>query len=153
VAALVFTFQRASDTEAILTGAGPVGLQALYPTGANIGTYSQLELRNTLVPSGLTSIANGAVTQMSGDFNFGGTIPGWVVDDGDMLASPSRFFENSDSPTGTSFLEVTGGPIEWSPVGTQGEVWATYQAFEGGGGPREVLIGTWQMTAAVPEPG
>jgi hypothetical protein len=154
-AALVFTFQRVSDLEAIMTATGSVDLQSLYPTGSNEGTYSRLELRGTLVPTGSNPVANGEVEQTtSGNFSFGGSIPGWVVEEGDMLASPSRFFDNDDSPSGTSFLQARAiDAIAWRPVGDEGAVWASYQPFTGGGGLELVEIGTWRMTAAVPEPG
>jgi hypothetical protein len=155
-ASLMFTFQRVSDTEAIMTATGSTADLGL-PTGINVGTYSNLELLGVFESASLGP-ANGAVEQTAGDFMFAGkTIPGWSVLEGDMLHN--IFFGDTDSPTGTSTLTVpsyAAGDIKWGPVGTGTGVWATYQAFTGGTGPLRVQIGTWEIvapTSAVPEPG
>jgi hypothetical protein len=69
-----------------------------------------------------------------------------------MLGPPALGFYDGASSTGTSFLKG-GGNIAWRPVGSMGEVYATYQPFTGGGSPMVTKIGTWQVTAPVPEPG
>jgi hypothetical protein len=151
-ASLMFTFQRISDTEAIMTATGSADLG--LPTGPNIGRYTDLELRDVFVRKDFGGPANGFVEQTSGDFMFAGSgIPGWSILEGDMLRNV--VFMDDTSPTGTSNLKVgTGSNAVWGPVGTTTGVWATYLTVTG---QRDVVqVGTWEIvtpTSTVPEPG
>jgi hypothetical protein len=148
-AALVFTFQRVSDTKAIMTATGSVDSVPGQPTGDNDGFYRDLELRNALAPD--SGPATGFVVQTSGDFEFNGLgIVGWTVLDGDMLAPPALSFFDGASSSGTSVLERGGGSFAWQPVGSMGEVYATY--LKSNGFTNVTKIGTWQVTSPVPLP-
>jgi hypothetical protein len=149
-ASLLFTFQRISDTKAIMTATGSVDAVANQPTGPNDGWYKDLELRNALAPD--FGPATGFLEQTSGDFKFNGlSIVGWTVLEGDMLAPPALDFFSGASSSGTSVLERGGGTFAWQPVGSTGEVYATY--LKANGFTNVTKIGDWQVTAAVPEPG
>jgi hypothetical protein len=148
-ASLLFTFQRVSDTVAIMTATGSVDFVPNQPTGPNDGFYKNLELRDALAPD--SGPATGFVQQTSGDFTFNGlSILGWTVLDGDMLAPPALDFFSGASSSGTSVLERGGGSFAWQAVGSMGEVYATY--LKSNGFTNVTKIGEWQVTA-VPEPG
>jgi len=148
--AVSFTFQRISDTQATMTATGLVGLS--YPTGINEGTFKNLELRGVMEDLSLGGPADGSVAQVAGNFQFGGaSLQGWTVLQGDMIPFPAIFFGDLDTPSGSSSQQVTGGTIQWRPVGTTGQVWAEYQAFDSqfSGLNGLVQVGTWEI---VPEP-
>jgi hypothetical protein len=148
-AALLFTFQRVSDTKAIMSVTGSVDAVVGQPTGPNDGFYRNLELRNALAPD--SGPATGFLEQTSGDFEFNGLeILGWTVLDGDMLAPPALDFFDGASGVGTSVLERGGGSFTWQPVGSKGEVFATY--LKADGFTNVTKIGEWQVTADVPLP-
>jgi hypothetical protein len=150
-ASMLFTFQRVSDTKAIMTATGSVDAVLNQPTGPNDGWYKNMELRNALAPD--SGPATGFLEQTSGDFKFNGlSIVGWTVLDGDMLAPPALDFFDGASGVGTSVLERGGGSFTWQAVGSRGEVYATY--LKSNGFTNVTKIGEWQVTAAaVPEPG
>lgn len=146
-AALTFTFNRISNTEATLTATGLVGLG--FPTGENIGNFSNLELLGVM-DNAEFGPAIGSVSQTIGLQFAGEELQGWTVLEGDMIPTPNFVFGDLDSPTGSS-AGTASGNIAWLPVGSTGPAFATYDGQNATTFPLNgtYQVGTWEI---VPEP-
>jgi hypothetical protein len=153
-ASVLFTFQRISDTDAMIRASGSPDLVP----GVD-GNYGDLFFDGLLTDASSGS-PDGAVNKLSGDFAFGTGFFG-VFDDqlgvleGDMIPGPVHVFEDDTMATGSALLRAvdtsnTPGSIIWRQVGATGDVVATFRP--NGGQPSVQTIGTWEIVAPIPLP-
>jgi hypothetical protein len=152
-AAVLFTFTRISDTDAIIRASGSPD----QVPGLN-GNYGDLFF-NGLLTDASSGSPDGAVNKLSGDFAFGAGFFGFFDDQlgvlqGDMIPGPVHVFEDDTRATGSAVLQAVDtsnvpGSVIWRQVGETGDVVATFTP--NGGQSFERTIGTW-VIAPVPLP-
>lgn len=142
-ASVLFTFQRISDSQAILTATGMPDTG--FPTGPNDGFFSGLTFE--FLTDGF--FGGGPLV---GDFAFGSIpIVGLTADLGEVTTP--ALFNDDDSPSGSAFVTLQGG-VDWAPIGASNRVLSDYFP-----GPNtnsqeqtDIQIGTWEMIAPIPLP-
>ena len=148
-AAVLFTFQRISDTQAILSGTGSP--ETRPDPGFGDFPYRELELLGVLDTFEFGP-ADGQVTlTTTGGYSFGNAVGNtWGVLDGDLIDGFADFADDS-MPMGSVTLDITGGnSLFFRAIGTTGNVQATFvnqlgqQSLE--------TIGTWEIVPPIPLP-
>ena len=149
-AAVLFTFQRISDTQAILSGTGSP--ETRPDPGFGDFPYRELELLGVIDNPLFSGPANGQVTLTNtGGYSFGNAVGNtWGVLDGDLIDGVADFADNS-MPMGSVTLDITvGNELFFRAIGATGTVQATF-VNELGGEDLET-IGTWEIVAPIPLP-
>jgi hypothetical protein len=145
-ASVLFTFQRISDSEAILTATGTP--DTAFPTGLNIGRFVDIVFENLVEGS-----TGNATVNPGSDFIFGERkVPGYVADAGDLFDDFFTVFLNDSMPNGTASLTLRG--VDLAPIGASNRILSNFLSQSAAAGPsvNDVQIGTWEIVAPVATP-
>lgn len=144
-AAVPFTFQRLSDTQAILTAKGTPDTG--FMTGENIGHFSGIVFENLIEGS----LGNATVTAGSGFVVGKNPLPGYVAVDG-VLFNDFALFNDDTMPSGTAYLTLSG--VSFERVGASNRILSNFvsQSTAAGSSMDDVEIGTWGIAAPIPLP-